>query len=68
MDNLWITHALAMHTRSSTDAHTRARRKRLIHKGLRCVVRIMPIMLTRAPFDRPADNPPLFDGGGRVSA
>jgi hypothetical protein len=66
VDNLWITHGLAISTRSGTDAHTHARRKCLIRKGLRRVVRITPIMLNRGDYDRPADNPPpLNDGGAR---
>ena len=65
MDNLWITHGLAISTRSGTDAHTHARRKCLIRKGLRRVVRITPIMLNRGDYDRPADNPPPQRRGAR---
>jgi hypothetical protein len=65
VDNLWITHGLAISTRSGADAQAHARRKCLIRKGLRRVVRITPIMLNRGDCDRPADNPPLNDGGAR---
>ena len=38
----------------------RARRKCLIRKGLRCVVRIMPIMSNRANRDHSAVIPPFL--------